>query len=208
MEGAIEVPLFPYAYFQAIRVGVYHHIGSFCSLAVSLSGKKERQGFQMRKFKTADKNRTNYIYYTSEGTKVVLNPEHDGIDEIWITILHKLDDDQFDAERREEYHCPVRVDGYYIGNCDSAGERNQYLQDDTYNPLEQILISIATDEHNSLIEKLRIAVSELTDKQQSTIFKKFYLNMTNVDIAAEEGVSEAAIRNRLSKIYAALKKKI
>lgn len=162
----------------------------------------------MRKFKTVDKNRTNYIYYTSEGTKVVLNPEQDGIDETWITILHKLDDDQFDAERREEYHCPVHVDGYYIGNCDSAGERNQYLQDDTYNPLEQILISIANDEHNSLIEKLRIAVSELTDKQQSTIFKKFYLNMTNVDIAAEEGVSETAIRNRLKKIYAALKKKL
>lgn len=40
--------------------------------------------------------------------------------------------------------------------------------------MEQILISIANDEHNSLIEKFRVAGSELTDKQQSTIFKKFY----------------------------------
>ena len=32
--------------------------------------------------------------------------------------------------------------------------------------------------------------------------------MSNVDIAAEEGVSEAAIRNRLKKIYATLRKKI
>ena len=38
--------------------------------------------------------------------------------------------------------------------------------------------------------------------------KKFYKNMTNVQIAAEENVSEAAIRNRLTKIYATLKKKI
>ena len=63
----------------------------------------------MRKFKTADKNRTNYIYYTSKGTKVVLNPEQDGIDETCIIILHKLDDDQFDAEHREEKSIFVRL---------------------------------------------------------------------------------------------------
>lgn len=56
--------------------------------------------------------------------------------------------------------------------------------------------------------KLKVALSELTDKQKDTVVKKFYRNMTNVQIAAEENVSEAAIRNRLKKIYAQLGKKI
>ena len=55
-----------------IRVGVHHHVGSFCVPAASLSGGKERQGLYMRKFKTAEKNRTNYVYYTAEGKKVEL----------------------------------------------------------------------------------------------------------------------------------------
>ena len=58
------------------------------------------------------------------------------------------------------------------------------------------------------MEKLKVALSELTDKQKDTVIKKFYRGITNVQIAAEEGVSEAAIRNRLTKIYATLKKKI
>lgn len=36
------------------------------------------------------------------------------------------------------------------------------------------------------MEKLKVALSELTDKQKDTIIKKFYRNMTNVQIAAEE----------------------
>ena len=55
-----------------IRVGVHHHVGSFCIPAASLSGEKERQGFQMRKFKTAADNRTNYIYYFDDGSKCVI----------------------------------------------------------------------------------------------------------------------------------------
>ena len=161
----------------------------------------------MRKFKTAEKNRTNYVYYTAEGKKVELRPGQEGITETWITMLHDWDDKDVNAERREKYHCPVHFDGYYDGEGDDADDRNPYLEDNTYNPLEQILSSIANEEHSARLEKLKIALSELTDKQKDTVVKKFYRGMTNVDIAAEEGVSEAAIRNRLTKIYAQLKKK-
>ncbi len=96
----------------------------------------------------------------------------------------------------------------YDGDGDDADDRNPYLEDDTYNPLAQILTSIANEERSFQIKKLKVALSELTDKQKDTMVKKFYRGMTNVQIAAEEGVSEAAIRNRLTKIYATLKKKI
>lgn len=167
----------------------------------------------MRKFKTAEKNRTNYIYYTAEGKPIVITPWMVGEDgkavtESLITMLHDWDDDELDADRREAYHCPVHYDGYHDGDGDDADDRNPYLEDDTYNPLQQILTSIANEERSLQIEKLKVAPSELTDKQKDTVVKKFYRNMTNVQIAAEEGVSEAAIRNRLTKIYATLKKKI
>lgn len=167
----------------------------------------------MRKFKTAEKNRTNYVYYTAEGKPIVITPGMTGADgktvtENLITMLHDWDDDDVDAERREEYYCPVHYESYHDGDGDDADDRNPFLEDETYNPLQQILTSIAEDERSTCMAKLKVALSELTDKQKDTVVKKFYRNMTNVQIAAEENVSEAAIRNRLKKIYAQLGKKI
>ena len=68
--------------------------------------------------------------------------------------------------------------------------------------------SIRQQEHSDKLDRLKATLSTLTDLQRDTIYKKFYRNMSNVDIAAEEGVSETAIRNRLKKIYAQLGKKI
>lgn len=50
----------------------------------------------MRKFKTAEKNRTNYIYYTAEGKPIVITPGMVGEDgkavtESLITMLHDWD---------------------------------------------------------------------------------------------------------------------
>ena len=167
----------------------------------------------MRKFKTAEDNRTNYIYYTAERKQIVITPgmaDRDGseVTEEMITILHGLDDEQVDADRREEYKCPAHYDAYYDGEGEDADDRNPYLADTKADPLEMMLTSIDEQEHLSKIERLKVALSTLTDLQKETVYKKFYLKMTNVDIASEEGVSETAIRNRLKKIYANLSKKI
>lgn len=152
----------------------------------------------MRKFKTAEDNRTNYIYYFNDGTSYTITPGENGENATIISQLHGMDDDELDADRREAYHCPIHYDGYHDGDGDDADDRNPYLEDETYNPLAQILTSIANEERSLQIEKLKVALSQLTDKQKDTIVKKFYRGMTNVQIAAEEGVSEAAIRNRLT----------
>lgn len=166
----------------------------------------------MRKFKTAVNNRTNYVYYTAEGKAITLSPgmtddDQTVTDEI-ITLLHTMDDDEYNAERRERYHCPVHYQSYTGGSGEDAEDRNDYLEDVSANPLEQILAEIDEQERSAKIDRLERTVSNLADLQKSTIFKKFYQNMTNVAIAAEEGVSEAAIRNRLKKIFTNLAKKI
>jgi len=119
-----------------------------------------------------------------------------------------MDDEQLDADRREDYHCPVHYQAYSDGEGEDADDRNPYLCDTDADPLEQMLASIRQQEHSDKLDRLKAALTTLTDLQRDTIYKKFYRNMSNVDIAAEEGVSEAAIRNRLKKIFANLAKKI
>lgn len=176
----------------------------------------------MRKFKTAEDNRTNYIYYFNDGTSYTITPGENGENASIISKLHSMDDDELDAQRREDYHTQMHFgnecewlqratntamngDGRDLPRMDASCMEE--WQEES-NPLAQILTSIANEERSLQIEKLKVALSELTDKQKDTVVKKFYRNMTNVQIAAEEGVSEAAIRNRLTKIYATLKKKI
>ncbi|WP_307992443.1 sigma factor-like helix-turn-helix DNA-binding protein [uncultured Clostridium sp.] len=55
-------------------------------------------------------------------------------------------------------------------------------------------------------DEVRNAIKTLIPKQQDLIEKIFYKDMKIVDIAEYEGVTEAAVRNRLNKIYKKLKK--
>ncbi len=167
----------------------------------------------MRKFKTAEKNRTNYIYYTASGQKIAIKPGMVGDDgkpvtEEMITLLHTWDDDRVDANRREAYHCPVHYQAYSDGEGRDADDRNGYLANEEADPLEQMLSSIKEQEYSEMLDRLKAALPGLTDLQKSTIYKKFWMNQTNVQIAEEEGITEAAVRNRLKKIYASLAKKI
>lgn len=160
----------------------------------------------MRKFKTAEKNRTNYVYYTAEGKKIVLTL--DDVDSDWIAFLHGEDDESVDADRREDYHVPVHYDAYSDGEGDDAADRNAYMEDDASDPFESLIQSMDAAEHEDKLKRLKAAIQTLQPQQIALIQKVFYENRTNVDIAAEEGVTEAAIRNRLKKIYTNLAKKI
>ena len=167
----------------------------------------------MRKFKTAEKNRTNYVYYTAEGKAITIKPGQVGDDgkpasEEMITLLHTWDDNQVDADRRELYHCPVHYQAYSDGEGKDADDRNEYLVSEGADPLEQMLSSIEVQKYSERMDRLKEVLPDLTDLQKSTIYKKFWLKQTNVQIAAEEGITEAAVRNRLKKIYASLAKKI
>lgn len=198
----------PYFSMPIFRLGSVESksIGSFC-VPPFLPIRQKGRDF-MRKFKTAGDNRTSYIYYFNDGSKCVITPGENGENTTIIAQLHAMDDEQVDADRREDYHCPVHYQTYSDGEGEDAADRNHYLCDTAADPLEQMLGSIKEQEHSEKLGRLKVAITTLTDLQRDTIYKKFYRKMTNVDIAVEEGVSEAAIRNRLKKIFANLAKKI
>ena len=61
-------------------------------------------------------------------------------------------------------------------------------------------------EEAEIADMVKNAIKTLLPNQQDLVKKVFYKNMKLVDIAAHEGVTEAAIRSRLNKIYKKLKK--
>ncbi|OXS26571.1 MAG: RNA polymerase subunit sigma-24 [Acetobacterium sp. MES1] len=162
----------------------------------------------MRKFKTPEKNRPSYTYYSVDGSKIKITPDEEGVTNTVISTLHAWDDQEFDAERRENYHVPVHLESYQDTSDDDATDRNPYLIDPAPNPVETLIKSIDADEHEARLEKLKTAIDTLQLQQKVLIQKVFYEGRTYVDIAAEEGVTEAAIRNRLKKIFNNLRKKI
>lgn len=157
-------------------------------------------------YKTSQKKRTNYIYYTAEGTKITITPGEDGVTEAEIELLHSLDDIEVDEQRRYNYRIKAHLDAYHDGESEAATDRNKYLADERDNP-EQLYIEAEDKvEHLYSLDKLAEAMECLLP-QQKELFKKVYLDKrTNTDIAAEEGVTEAAIRNRLKKMHEKLRK--
>jgi RNA polymerase sigma-70 factor (ECF subfamily) len=89
-------------------------------------------------------------------------------------------------------------------------ETRRHCSLDAYN-LDDALLPSATNIENEYIfaeqsDELRAAVAMLSAEQQTLIRKIFLEKQKIVDIARVDGVSEAAVRNRLKKIYARLKK--
>ncbi len=167
-----------------------------------------KDALMLRNYKTSKKNRTNYIYYSADGQTIKIIPNENGVTDAIIATLHSFDDEEYNAGRREKYHVPVHMDAYCDKNEDDAADRNAYLTDNASNPLESIIKSIEETEYKEKLDRLRAAIETLKPQQKELIKKVFFEKRTNVSIAAEEGVTEAAIRKRLKKIYENLSKKI
>lgn len=151
----------------------------------------------MRNYKTSKANRTTYRYYDIDGKlKCELIPGQDGVTEVLIQQLHAADDEEFDANRRETYHIPVHYMAYTSGDAEEAEDRNSYLADESANP------SIIFEKAFSRAEfkrEFRERWNRLTKEQQRLVIRKAN-GETNVAIAAEQSVSEAAIRKQLKRI--------
>lgn len=151
----------------------------------------------MRNYKTSKANRATYRYYDIDGKlKCELIPGQDGVTEVLIQQLHAADDDEFDANRREAYHVPVHYMAYTTSDAEEAEDRNSYLADEAADP------SIIFEKAFSRAEfkrEFREHWNRLTKEQQRLVIRKAN-GETNVAIAAEQGVSEAAIRKQLKRI--------
>lgn len=152
-----------------------------------------------RNFKTSENNRTTYRYYSVDGTKIEIVPGEGGVSEIDIEILHSLDDEEVNENRRYEYRVTTHLDAYDDGGS-FIEDSNKYMRDNDSNPILLLVEKEDKLEHENRLDKLKHGIKSLLPNQQELFKKKFVENRTNTDIALEENVTEAAIRNRLKKI--------
>lgn len=152
-----------------------------------------------RNFKTSENNRTTYRYYSVDGTNIEIVPGESGVSEIDIEILHSLDDEEVNENRRYEYRVTTHLDAYDDGGS-FIEDSNKYMRDNDSNPILLLVEKEDKLEHENRLDKLKHGIKSLLPNQQELFKKKFVENRTNTDIALEENVTEAAIRNRLKKI--------
>ena len=152
-----------------------------------------------RNFKTSENNRTTYRYYSVDGTKIEIVPGESGVSEIDIEILHSLDDEEVNENRRYEYRVTTHLDAYDDGGS-FIEDSNKYMRDSDSNPILLLVEKEDKLEHENRLDKLKHGIKSLLPNQQELFKKKFVENRTNTDIALEENVTEAAIRKRLKNI--------
>ena len=126
-----------------------------------------------------------YEYITATGKQGI------EVDEQFYSALMALDREEYNSDRKHHRHNPISLSSaYYDGEWMKA-------ETDILGDL------IRADDLECLHETFPL----LTLKQQALV-KRIFLNHEKImDIARKDGVSEAAIRNRLGKIYRRLKKK-
>ena len=151
----------------------------------------------MRQYKTSKKNRATYIYYDADGKKLMeLIPGENGVTEADIAMLHEQDDLDYNAQRREDYHVPVHYDSYTVSDEQDGSDRNPYLTDTESSPEDILLYALDVSECKAAI---RVLWDALLPQQRELVLKKLR-GMTNTQIADAEGITEAAVRNRLKKV--------
>jgi len=111
------------------------------------------------------------------------------VDESLGKLLEQMDADDFNLNRAETRR------HIYMSRLE---EKGCYIADDS-DPLDDIL-------KDELHEALMAAIEKLQPQQKELLIRVYWKNELQKDIAAEEGVSEMAISNRLKRIFKKIKK--
>ncbi len=111
------------------------------------------------------------------------------VDESLGKLLEQMDADDFNLNRAETRR------HIYMSQLE---EKGCYIADDS-DPLDDIL-------KDELHKALMAAIEKLQPQQKELLIRVYWKNELQKDIAAEEGVSEMAISNRLKRIFKKIKK--
>jgi RNA polymerase sigma-70 factor (ECF subfamily) len=98
-------------------------------------------------------------------------------------------------------------DIYNIDRKETRRHNSLDYMEDAGLQFEDNSVDVVLDlEQKEVMDEINNALDILLPEQKELVEKVFYKNIKIADIAAASGVTEAAIRNRLKKIYKKLKK--
>ncbi len=113
--------------------------------------------------------------------------------------------EQLKENRREQWRGDA-YEEYHTTSLDAITDSGHEFEDVNADIESRLIAEEEEAERRFLMRKLRMVIPQLTALQKSTLRKLFVLNMTQAEIAREEGVSEQAISDRISRIYSQLRK--
>lgn len=97
---------------------------------------------------------------------------------------------------------------YYTKSLDGIIEAGRDFEDGQADTEGNYVLQEEKQEQAVLIKKLKIVLPHLTDLQRQTLHKLFVLNMTQSEIAREEGVTQQVVNRRVARIFIKLRKLI
>ena len=166
-----------------------------------------------RMYRTGKNNRGTYKYYGCNRKVVaeikvgMVGSDGKAVTAEHIALLHEMDDTGVRAKERDEYYPTVSYST--PGKLESliSEDRNGALADWSTDP-QTVLYPEDRPVHPyaHLLAKFPGAVARLQPQQQELIYQYYYEQRTQQAIADDAGVSAAAIRNRLTKVKAQLRK--
>lgn len=114
---------------------------------------------------------------------------------------------QYRESLREEWRNDA-YEKYYSKSLEGIIEAGRDFEDEKTDTEEVFDLQETQRERAALIDKLNAALPYLTDLQRQTIHKLFDLNMSQSEIAREEGVAHQVINKRVARIFSQLRKLI
>lgn len=109
--------------------------------------------------------------------------------------------------QREEWQNDA-YESYHTKSLDEIVETGHDFEDEQADIEEICTLQETQKERAALLDKLRAVMPYLTELQRQTIHKLFDLNMSQSEIAREEGVLRCTIKERVDGIFVKLKKLI
>lgn len=158
----------------------------------------------MKDQKSSKKYQETYVYVGVDGREVEIIPGQDGVTKEFIELLHEMDREGINAERREKRKAPKYIEDIF--SEDVLNDKNCLLCDSRCDPAEMMQVKTDAEEHNRQLAKLQEALNALSEKQKRTIEKLFFEGKTLIEVAVEEGVSGVAVINRRDAALVNLKK--
>lgn len=156
-----------------------------------------------------------YVYYrwdeeTQKEIPVYLTPGEDGVTTEWVIMLDECDHDEDLKERYDMEHKDYHFENARtVQTDDGSGESVDAVTiEDLPDPDADLLNILFPDRNNESpqITKLRQCMEKLTPAQRELVYALYGLRQSVIEIARSEGVTEAAIRNRRTKLLNRLKK--
>lgn len=106
---------------------------------------------------------------------------------------------------REEWKNEA-YENYHTVSLENAMGTGKGFAAEQPNAEEIFIENCERQERQLLLKKLKEVLPKLTELQRLTIHKLFVLNMSQAEIAREEGVSQQVVNRRVARIYAQLKR--